>query len=336
MTRKLSVILTVMFGLFATRAAAEQPNYHVVKKIELGGNGGWDYMNFDRETQRLYIARSDRVMVVDVVADKLIGEVPNTPGVHGIALVPKLNRGFSSNGRDSTVTVFDLNSLKEIARVKVGSRPDAIIYEPSTNRVFTFNAGSQDTTAVDAETLKVVGSIKLDAKPEFAVADGRGGIFVNLENKNQVASLDASQLTLKEKWAIAPGEEPTGIAMDREHRRVFVTCHNRKMVILDADSGHIVTTVPIGQGTDAAGFDPGTACAFSSNGDGTLTVVHEDNPDKYHVVANVPTQRGARTMAVDPKLHNVYVCTARFKAAEPGQRRGSVEPGSFVVIVVGQ
>lgn len=336
MTRKLAVVVIVMFGLCAARAAAEQPNYHVVKKIELGGNGGWDYMNFEPETQRLYIARSDRVMVVDVVADKLIGEVPNTPGVHGIALVPKLNRGFSSNGRDSTVTVFDLNSLKEIARVKVGSRPDAIIYEPSSNRVFTFNAGSQDTTAVDAETLKVVGSIKLDAKPEFAVADGKGGIFVNLENKNQVASLDASQLTLKEKWPVSPGDEPTGIAMDRERRRVFVTCHNRKMVILDADSGHIVTSVPIGQGTDAAGFDPGTACAFSSNGDGTLTVVHEDNPDKYHVVANVPTQRGARTMAVDPKLHNIYVCTARFNPAEPGRRRGSVEPGSFVVIVVGQ
>lgn len=337
MIRNLRVALAVSLFLLAGQALAEQPNYHVVKKIELGGNGGWDYLNFDSEGNRLYIARADRVMVIDPDEGKLVGEVPNTPGIHGVALAQKLNRGFTSNGREGTVTIFDLKTLKEIDRVKVGSGPDAIIYDPATNRVFTFNARSKDSTAIDAASGKVAGTIKLDGKPEFAVADGKGGVFVNLEDKNEVLSLDANQLTVKEHWPIAPGEEPSGLAMDRDHRRLFVTCGNQKMVILDADSGKVVTTVDIGKGTDAAAFDPEIGCAFSSNRDGTLTVVQEDGPDKFHVVGNVPTQQGARTMALDTKTHNIYLCTAKFKPAPAGERRRpQMEPGTFVVIVVGK
>jgi len=258
--------------------------------------------------------------------------------VHGIALAPEFNRGFTSNGQDATVTVFDLKTLKETERVKVGMRPDAIIYDPATKRVFTMNAGSRDASAIDAESAKVVGAVKLDGRPEFAVADGKGTVFVNLEDKDQVLAFDSRELSVKNRWDLPGGKEPAGLAMDRKNRRLFVTCHNEKMLILDADSGKVVDSPAIGRGTDAATFDPETKLAFSSNGDGTLTVVEEETPDKFHVVANVKTQLGARTMALDAKTHNILLVTAAAKPAEPGAKRGrpSFEPNSFVVLVVGQ
>jgi len=308
------------------------PGYHVIKKIPLGGEGGWDYLTLDGQSRRLYIARADRVVVMDVDTGAKIGEVANTPGVHGVALARKRNRGFSSNGGEASVTVFDLKTLGEVARIKVGNRPDAIIYDPASGRVFTLNAGSRDATAIDAAMEKVVGTIPLDGKPEFAVADGKGHIYVNLENKSEVLELDARELSVLHRWPLDPGKEPAGLAMDRTGRRLFSTCHNEKMVILDADSGHVLATAPIGKGTDACVFDPDGRLAFSSNGDGTLTVVREVGTGKFEVAQTVPTQAGARTMALDPKTHNIFLATAK---AKPGQRR-SYEPGSFVILVVGK
>jgi DNA-binding beta-propeller fold protein YncE len=321
--------LSVLVALGA-EAKPKAPGYHVVKRIALGGEGGWDYLTFD--SGRLYIARSNRVMVVGLARGKLVGEVAKTPGVHGVALVPKRNRGFTSNGGDSTVTVFDLKTLEAKARLKVGKRPDAIIFDPASGRVFTCNAGDGTATAIDAAKEKVAGTVKLGGRPEFAVADGKGHVYVNLVDKNEVLDLDTRKLTVKHRWPLAPGQKPTGLAMDRAHRRLFATCRNQKMVVLDADRGTVLASLPIGKGTDACAFDPGAGLAFSSNGDGTVTVVGEAGKGKYKVAETVQTQAGARTMALDPKAHRLYLVTAR---AKPGQRR-RFQPGSFVVLVVAQ
>ena len=311
--------------------------YHVLKKIDLGGEGGWDYLTMDSATGRLYIARSDRVIVLDVEKGKVVGEVTKTPGIHGVALVPKRKKGFTSNGGDSTVTIFDLENLKEIAKVNVGKRPDAIIYDPASDRVFTFNAGSKDATALASEDGKVAGTVELGGKPEFAVADEKGLVYVNIEDKNEVVVIDSKKVKVKERWKLAPGEEPTGIAMDREKRRLFVSCHNEKMVVLDADSGKVLATPAIGKGTDACVFDQSAGLAFSSNGDGTLTVVEAKPGDKYKVVDNVATQVGARTMALDTKTHHIFLATARFKPLAAGERgRPKIEPNSFLILEVGK
>jgi YVTN family beta-propeller protein len=327
----LSALLLLAWG----DAAPDQPKapgYKVVKKIPIGGEGGWDYVTVDPAAHRLYIARSTRVMVVDVDKGKLAGEVAKTAGVHGVALVPGRNRGFSSNGRDATVTVFDLKTLEEKNRIKVGKRPDAIVYDPASGRVFTCNAGDKTATAIDVKTEKVVGTVKLGGKPEFAVADGKGHVFINIEDKSEVVDVDANKLTVKHRWPLAPGKQPTGLAMDRANRRLFSTCRSGKMVVLDADSGRVLATPAIGRGTDACAFDPDAGLAFSSNGDGTLTVVRAAGKDKYEVAETVKTQAGARTMALDPKTHKLYLVTAK---ARPNQRR-SFEPGSFVILVVGK
>jgi DNA-binding beta-propeller fold protein YncE len=335
MTRIGCWTLTALVLLLAARGALADtaaPGYKVIKKIPLQGEGGWDYLTFDPATHRLYIARANRVMVVDVNKEAVVGEITNTPGVHGVALVPKRNRGFISCGGDSTAAVFDTETLKEVGRVKVGRRPDAIIYDPASGRVFTFNAGDRSATAIDAATEKVAGTVELGGKPEFAAADGKGMVYVNLEDKNEIAAFDAQALKVKHRFALAPGDEPAGLAIDRGKRRLFASCHNQKMVVLDADSGKVLATPAIGRGTDAAAFDPGTGLAFSSNGDGTLTVVREDDKDGYAVAESVTTQAGARTMALDPQTHRVYLVTAK---AKPGQRR-SYEPGTFVLLVVGK
>jgi len=324
-----------LFSLVGTTPAAD-PEYRLAKRFVLGGEGGWDYLTMDSAARRLYISRSNRVMVMDADDGKLVGEIKGTTGVHGIALVPESNHGYTSNGGDGSVTVFDLKSLKEVAKIKVGARPDAILYDPASERVFTFNAQSKDATAIDVKTEKVAGTVKLEAKPESAIADEKGTIFVNLEDKNQVLAFDSRELTVKNRWNLEGCEEPTGLAMDRANRRLFVTCHNDKMAVLDADSGKIIATPAIGKGTDYCIFDPDAKLAFSSNGDGTLTVVGTKSPDKYTVVANVKTEPGARTMALDTKTHSIYLCTAKRKEAPAGAKRGrpNFEPKSFVVLVV--
>jgi YVTN family beta-propeller protein len=278
-------------------ARAQQPKspsgYHVINRFKLGGEGGWDYLTFDAKGGRLFISRSTHVMVVDAENGTVLGDIPDTQGVHGIALVEELGKGYTSNGRTSSVTVFDLKTLKVLKQIPVGKNPDAIIYEPSSKRVFTMNGASNDTTAIDTKTDTVAGTIPLDGRPEFAVSDEHGHVFVNLEDKSSVVEFDPSKLSVLARWPIAPGEEPSGLAIDRKHSRLFSTGANKTLVVLDAQTGKVVTTLPIGGGVDAAGFDPETGLAFSSNGDGTLTVIHEDSPDKFTVVENVTTQRGA-------------------------------------------
>lgn len=334
MTRfSLLALLPLFLFVPGDRGSAQEqtPGFHVIKKHTLGGDGGWDYLTLDSNARRLYIARSNRVMVMDVDKGTLIGEVKNTPGVHGVVVFPKRDRGFSSNGGDASVTVFDLKTLQEVNRIKVGQRPDAILFDPYTSRVFTCNAVG-DMTVIDAHTEKVVGTIKLGGKPEAIVSDEKGRVFVNIETKHEVLAIDAKEMTVLHRWPLAPGEEPTGLAIDTAKRRLFSTCHNGKMIVLDAESGKVLDSPAIGKGTDACSFDAGLGLAFSSNGDGTLTVVHEGKSGHYEVVENAATQAGARTMALDAKTHHLFLATAKPKA---GQRR-SYEPDSFVILEVGK
>ena len=328
------------FASFLTLFAATQ--YKLKQRFVLGGDGGWDYLTYDPAGQRLFIARATRVMVVDPEKGSVLGEIPNTPGVHGVALAQDLGKGFTSNGRENTVTVFDLKTLKETARIKLdgAENPDAIMYEPVSKRIFTFNGRSNNSTAIDAEKNSVIANIPLDGKPEFAVADGKGTLFVNIEDKSELSSIDARNAKVLNTWPLAPCEEPSGLAIDQKNRRLFSGCHNKMMAVVNADNGKVVTKVPIGEGVDANRFDPGTNLAFSSNGDGTLTVVHQDSPDKYTVVQNAETQRSARTMALNPKNHQVYLVAAEVEQAPPektGERpRRTMKPGTFTLLVMGK
>jgi DNA-binding beta-propeller fold protein YncE len=330
-------MLTAVTLAIGSSAQPPKGEFKVLNKIAVGGDGGWDYLTMDSDARRLYIARANRVMVVDVDQGKLVGEVADTKGVHGVALDVKRKRGFTSNGGDSTVSIFDLETLKETARPKVGKGPDAIIFDPGSDRVFTFNATSKDATAIDAGSGTVAGTVDLGARPEFAVADGKGRVYVNLLGSEEVAVFDSKTLKVEGKWPIAPAKQPIGISMDTAKRRVFVSCRSDHMVIFDADKGKILDTVPIGKGTDASVFDAGTGLAFSSNGgDGTLTVIDEPAPGKFRVLANVPTQQGAKTMALDSKTHNILLVAASYKASPDGKKKGALEPGSFSVLVVGK
>jgi DNA-binding beta-propeller fold protein YncE len=311
--------------------------YHLKAKYKLGGEGGWDYLNFDAAARRFYISRGAHVMVTDD-AGKVVGDIPDTEGVHGIALAPDLGRGFTSNGRSATVTIFDIKTLAVIGRAKTGEGPDAIVYDPASKRVFTMNGRAKNSTAIDGATGEVAGTIDLGGRPEFAVSDGKGHVYVNLEDKSELVEIDTTALKVLHTWPLAPCDSPSGLAIDREHRRLFAGCDNKMMAVVNADTGKVVATPAIGEGVDANGFDPGTQLAFSSNGDGTLTVVHEDSPDKYTVVENVPTQRRARTMALDEKTHDVYLVTADFgtapaATADNPRPRPPMVPDSFVVIV---
>ncbi len=325
----------------AVALAAGGPGYKVVNTYKVGGDGGWDYLTTDGAARRLYISRATHVMVLDLDSGKSVGDIADTPGVHGIALAPELGRGFTSNGREGTVSIFDLKTLATVSKVKVGDNPDAILYEPFSGRVFTFNGRSQDSTAIDAATGTVLATIKLDGKPEFAASDGMGKIFVNIEDKSELAAIDANRLFVKEKWPLAPCESPSGLAMDRKNRRLFVGCENKMMAVVNADTGKVLATPAIGDGVDATTFDNKTGLAFASCGEGVLTVVREESADKFSVAENVPTQLGARTLALDSKTHNVYVVTAKFgpppaATADNPQPRRTVLPDSFVVLVVGK
>jgi DNA-binding beta-propeller fold protein YncE len=333
------IVLALAVGMPAGASAA--PGYHVVHTWKLGGEGGWDYLKIDADSRRLYISRGTKVVVIDADSGQPVGEIADTPGVHGIALAPEFGKGFTSNGRENTISIFDLKTLKTLNKIKVGNRPDAILYDPATKRVFTFNAGSQDSTAVDAARGEVVGTIALGGKPEFAASDERGTVFVNLEDKNQLFALDANKLAVKERWPLTGCESPSGLAIDRKNRRLFAGCDNKLMPVVDADTGRIVATLPIGEGVDATAFDDETALAFASCGEGVLTVVHADSPEKFREVENVKTQRGARTMALDPKTHRVYTVTAQFgkppaPTADQPHPRPAIVPDTFVVLVLEQ
>ena len=319
------------------QAQAATPGYHVIHRINAGGEGGWDYVTVDPDGNRLFLSRGTHAVVIDLGRDSVVGDIPNTLGIHGVALAPELNRGFTSNGRDSSVTIFDYKTLAPIAVVKIpGRNPDAILYDPATKRVFTFNGGTSNATAIDATNGTVVGTVDLGGKPETAVSDG-GKVYANIEDKSEIAVFDPKTLAVLARWPLAPCEEPSGLAIDRVHQRLFAGCGNKTMAVVDMRTGKVVATPAVGSGVDAAGFDPGTQLAFTSNGEGTITVVHEDTPDKYTVVETVPTQRGARTMAVNPKTHRLYTVTAEFgpapaPTADRPRPRPPMIPGTFVVL----
>lgn len=318
--------------------APAKPGYHLLRKIEAGGEGGWDYLFVDSGARRLYVSRGTRVMVFDVDTGKSVGEIPDTAGVHGITIADDVGRGFTSNGRDGSVTIFDSKTLKTISKVKVGLNPDCIMYDPASHRVFAFNRASSSFSAIDAKSGEVAAPVDLGGHPEFAVADGKGMVFVNIDNKSEIVAIDSKKLEVKAHWTVEPGEDPSGLAIDRKHMRLFAVCGNKKMVVMDATTGKVVGDIPIGTGPDAAGFDPEANLAFSSNGEGTLTVIHQDSPDKYSVVENVATQKYARTMALDSKTHNVFLATAEFgnPPADRPNARGPMVPNSFVILVFGK
>ncbi len=315
--------------------AFAQKQFKMADRVKLGGEGGWDYLIYDNVGHRLFITRGSHVMVVDTGSLKVAGDIPELSGIHGVALAQDLGRGFVSNGGDNTVTVFDLKTLKKLDSVKVGDRPDAISYDPFSKHVFTFNARGQNSSVVDPASGKVVGTIPLGGKPEFPASDGKGKLYVNIEDKGQISQVDVSKQTVLNTWPIAPCQEPSALAFDVEHHRLFAGCGNKMMAVVDSDSGKVVTTVPIGEGVDAGGFNPETQEVFMSCGEGVLTVIHEDSPDKYTVQQNLATVKGARTMALDQENDVVYLVTAQREATPPaaGQRPAMV-PGSFELIVV--
>ena len=334
----LGITLVIFLKVTVAQAAS---GYHILNTYTLGGEGGWDYLTIDPSTRHLFLSRATHVVVIDADSGKQLGDIPDTPGVHGIALAPELGRGFISNGREGTVTVFDLGTLKLTGKIKAGENPDAILYDPATKRVFAFNGRSHDATAIDAVKAEAIGTIKLDGKPEFAVSDEKGSVFVNIEDKSELVKLDPQALSVKASWPLAPCQEPSGLAISRKNRRLFSGCDNKMMAVVDADSGKVITTLPIGEGVDANAFDPDSGFAFASCGEGVLTIVHEDTPDKYSVVDNVQTQRGARTMTLDPKTHNVFLVTAKYGPAPPAtadnpRPRPAILPGTFVVLVLGR
>ncbi len=331
----------VLHGVEAAEPAPGPSGYHLLKKIKVGGEGFWDYLTFDSPTRRLFISRGTKVVVLNVDTEKVVGEIPNTAGVHGIALAHDLGRGFTSNGQAGTVTIFDLKTLAVIGEAKAEMNPDAIIYDPASKRVFAMNGRSGSATAIDGATGKVAGTIPIGGKLEFAAADGKGHVFVNVENKSEEVELDSKKLTVLAHWPLAPCAEPSGLAIDAKHHRLFAGCGNKMMAVIDTNSGNVIATPPIAVGVDADGFDPGTSYAFASCFSGVLTVVREDSPDKFTVVEDVPTQMGARTMALDKKTHEVFLVTAEFgpppaATADHPHPRPTMVPDSFVVLVFGR
>ena len=327
-------LLSATLGL----APAPAPVLTVVDTLKVGEEGGWDYLNVDGEGGRIYLPRSTRVMVLDL-AGKVKGVIPDTVGVHGVAIDRQLDRGWTSNGRASTVTVFKLSTLEVLQVIPTtGENPDAIVFEPKTQQVFTFNGKGKNATVIDAKTGQVVATIAMGGKPEFAVCDGQGRVFVNNEDTSEINVIDAGKLKLVAKWPIKALEEPSGLAMDVAQHLLFSVGGNKLMAVVDASTGKVLKTLPIGAGTDGVAFDPGTHCAYASNGEGTVTVVHEDSKGKFSVTATVPTHRGARTIAVDTRTHRLYLPTAEYEPlaaeAKAGQRPALV-PGSFHLVVLG-
>jgi DNA-binding beta-propeller fold protein YncE len=320
----------------ASASLSDQAGYKLLKTIPVPGEGGWDYLIVDDAGRRVYVSHGDRVDVLDADSYEIVGKVPDLKGVHGIALARSLGRGFISNGKAATVTIFDLENLKKLGEVKTGKNPDAIIYDPASKRVFAFNGGDKNATVIDAADGMVAGTIDVGGRPEFAVADGAGHVFVNLENKHMVVKIDSKDLKVLEKWPLAPGEEPSGLAMNPASRRLFVGCSNKLLIIMDAECGKVVGKEPIGEGVDATAFDPETKLIYNSCRDGTVTVVREDGDDKYKIVETVKTKRGSKTMALDAKTHRIILPSAEFKPGATPRARPTMVPGTFAVLVYGK
>jgi DNA-binding beta-propeller fold protein YncE len=319
---------------------AQSSGYHIIDSLTLGGEGGWDYLTVDTTTERLYLSRGMRAQIIDLARLSIVGEVPNTPGIHGVALTPALNRGYTSNGRDSSVTIFDLRTLTTLEVLKIdGRNPDAILFDLPSQRLFTFNGGSANATVIDVATDSIVGLIPLGGKPEFAVSDNRRYIYVNIEDRSSIAEIDPRALKVTRTWSLAPGEEPSGLAIDRASGRLFSACANKLMVVSDITAGKVMATVPIGAGVDGAAYDPASRLVFSSNGEGTMTVVRETSPGRFTVVDNVVTRRGARTCVLDEKTGRMYTVSAKFgpppaPTAEQPRPRPAMISGSQTLYVI--
>ena len=334
----LGLSLITVLGAQASRAGGP---YQFLKEIQIGGAGGWDYLSIEPATRRLYVTHATKIVVLDLDQDTVVSEITDTPGVHGFALAPELGRGFSSNGRENKASIVELQTLKTLAKVDTGENPDAILYEPGQKEVYTFNGRGKSATVFTAKTGQVVATIPLPGKPEFAVADPQANrIYCNIEDQNEVVAIDTQTHRIAATWPLAPGEEPTGLAIDLAQHRLFVGCHNQLLVMLDSRTGKVIRSLPIGQGVDATAFDRGTQFVFSSNGDGTVNIAHEDTPDKLTELQTLATEPGARTMALDPTTHKIYLAAAKFEpqpTAKPGEprQRPAIVAGSFKVLVYG-
>ncbi|HXZ60350.1 MAG TPA: hypothetical protein VEG26_09210 [Steroidobacteraceae bacterium] len=337
LTRLLCLLCLVPLG---AAQAAGTPHYRITHQVPLPGDEGWDYLVYEQGGHRLFVSHGTRVVVVDTEKLAVVGEIPDTPGVHGIALAPDLGRGYVSAGRSGTVVVFDLKSLARLKEIKVtGENPDAILYDPATHRVFSFNGRGRNVTAIDARTDEVVGTVAVDAKPEFAATDGKGRVYVNLEDRNSLAVLDPQKVTVVSTWPLAGCEEPSGLALDAAREHLIAVCGNKLMAVVDAGSGKLLGTAPIGAGVDAAAYDPGTRRAYASCGEGVLTVVRIARSGRPQVVQSVTTQRGARTMALDLERHRVFLVTADFSpppaaTGEQPHPRPAIVPGSVRLLVL--
>ncbi len=336
----LSLLITLSGLAGAASSQSVKVSYSIVKRIHLPVTTWWDYPSFDARTNRLYLSRGTMVQVVDARSGKLVGTIANTPGVHGIAIADDLNKGFTSDGADSSVTVFNLKTLKVIATIPVtGEGPDAILYDPYTHRVFTCNGRTSNSTVIDARTDRVIGTIKLSGRPEFSATDGHGRIYVNIEDKSQVDEINPKTMKIMNVWPLAPGEHPSGLAIDAVHHILFSTCHNKLMIVMNALNGKVITTLPIGERVDGAAYDPALHRAYSSNGQGTLTIVQEEGKSKFKVLNQFPTQLGARTITLDPQTHHLFLPTAEFNpppapTAEHPHPYPTMKPNTFVVLEV--
>jgi YVTN family beta-propeller protein len=338
--KKTSIVIVGLLVLAAAGIAAG-PNYKLLKTISVGAEGGWDYLSVDVNARRLYVSHTSKVVVIDIDKDEVVGEIVDTPGVHGFAIAPELGLGFSSNGRENKISIVDLKTLKTISKADTGTNPDCVLYVPGHQEVYTFNGRSKDASVLDAKTGKLIATIPLGGKPEFAVYDpATDRVYNNIEDKSTVAAIDAKTHAVAETWPLAPGEEASGMAIDLKNKRLFIVAGNKLMIVMDEMTGKVVTTVPTGDGTDACVFDPGTGLAMASAGEGMVTIAKFTAPDKLDVVQTLPTTRDARTMTLDPRTHKIYLAAAEYEApAAPvaGQPtpRPKMKPGSFKVLVFG-
>jgi DNA-binding beta-propeller fold protein YncE len=335
-TLRALLLLWLVTPLFAQQSA---PQYKVTGSIPIEGAGGWDYAYIDSANRTLYVTHGTELQLIDLATEKPTAKITGMNRLHGVATADDLNRGFTSDGGDNVVVIFDLKTNQILQRVKAGTNPDAIIYEPTTQRVFAFNGRSGDATAINAKDGSIAGSVDLGGKPEFAAVDGKGFIYDNLEDRSQIVKIDASTIKVVARWPLKPCEEPSGLAIDTAAHRLFSVCDNQKMAVVDYDSGNVVATVPIGEGPDAAAFDPDKKLAFSSNGEGTLTVVKQQGSDKYSVAQALTTEKSARTMAIDPKTHKIYLPAAQFgpppaATSDNPHPRPSIVPGTFHLVVI--
>jgi DNA-binding beta-propeller fold protein YncE len=331
----LAVVLVLALACFSSLASAKDASYRFLQEIRVGDEGGWDYLSVDAEARLLYVSHATKVVVIDLETNKVVGEIADTPGVHGFAVAHDLGLGFASNGRENKASLVELKSRKTLSKTDTGENPDAILYVPTTKEVYAFNGRGHSATIFEAKTGKTIATVPLPGKPEFAVFDPSSNrVYNNIEDQNEVVVLDAGTHQIAATWPIAPGESASGMAIDVEHHRIFVVCENKLMLMMDTSSGKIVASVPIGKGVDAASYDDATGLAFSSNGEGNVTIAHEDGPNALRVVQTIATVRSARTMTLDPKTHRIYLSAADLEPTPAGERPKPL-PGTFRVLVYG-